>query len=582
MGLSTVYKSRFWSRIGIPRFWNWTRIQRFRSIPPPADQLAAAVSLDNDAALSSTLKKSRFSDRVCIKSILSQPDGGAGLAGEKVRISGWVKTGREQGKGSFAFLEVNDGSCAENLQVMVDASVSDLSKLVATGTCVTVYGCLKIPPQGKGTKKQKIELRAEKVTDVGTVDPSTYPIPKTKLSLEYLRDYPHLRARTTSIAAIARIRNALAMMIHSFLQEEGFIYVNTPIITTNDCEGGGEMFRVITTLMKQFDKLEKEFVMSIEAAKIIVKEKSEALAKLKAAKASKEEITASVAELTEAKEALAKLEERLKLKKDEKTDSLEFFSRQTFLTVSGQLHAEAYACSMGRVYTLSPAFRAENSHTSRHLSEFWMVEPELAFADIEEAMNCAEALLKFILKGLLEKYFDKGCIDRIKLAASTPFGRVTYTEAIKLLEEAVAQGKTFENQVKWGIDLASEHERYLTEVVFQKLLFVYNYPKDIKAFYMRVNDDGKTVAAFDLLVPKVGELIGGGQREERLDNLIERMEEMGLSIEQYQWYIDFRRHGTAKHSGFGMGFERMVLFATGVDNIRDVIPFPRYSGRADL
>ncbi|CAH2064848.1 unnamed protein product [Thlaspi arvense] len=571
-------------------------------IQPPADQLAA-VSLGNDAASSSTVQKARFADRVCIKSILGRSDGGAGLAGQKVRIFGWVKTGREQGKGTFAFLEVNDGSCPANLQVMVDASVSDLSKLIATGTCVTVDGCLKTPPEGKGTK-QKIELSVEKVIHVGPVDPATYPIPKTKLTLERLREFLHLRPRTNSIAAVARIRHALAMATHAFFDKYGFLYIQTPIITTSDCEGAGEMFQV-TTLINQSEKLERDLIANpppteadIEAAKLIVKERGEAVAQLKAAKASKEEIVASVAELNNAKGNLARTEERSKLKpglpkKDGKIDySEDFFGRQAFLTVSGQLQVETYACGLSSVYTFGPTFRAENSHTSRHLAEFWMVEPEIACADLEDDMNCAEAYVKFMCDWLLEKCyddmelmaknFDKGCIDRLKLVASTPFGRLTYTEAIKLLEEAVAQGKVFENPVEWGIDLASEHERYLTEVMFKKPLIVYNYPKGIKAFYMRLNDDGKTVAAMDVLVPKVGELIGGSQREERFDVIMERIKEMGLPIEPYEWYLDLRRYGTAKHSGFGLGFERMVLFATGIDNIRDVIPFPRYPGRADL
>ncbi|CAF1764945.1 hypothetical protein HID58_088032 [Brassica napus] len=571
-------------------------------IPPPVDELAA-VSLTNDEASSSTVQKARFSDRVRIQSILGRPDGGAGLAGQKVRISGWVKTGREQGKGAFAFLEVNDGSCPANLQVMVDASVSDLSKLIATGTCVTVDGYLKLPPEGKGTK-QKIELSVVEVIDLGTVDPGTYPIPKTKLTLERLREFLHLRARTNSISAIARIRHALAIATHTFFDEEGFLYVQTPIITTSDCEGAGEMFQV-TTLISTTEKLERELIENpppteadVEAARVVVKERGEAVAELKAAKASKEAILASVAELNDAKANFAATEARSRLKPglpkvDGKIDySQDFFGRQAFLTVSGQLQVETYACGLSDVYTFGPTFRAENSHTSRHLAEFWMVEPELAFADLEDDMNCAEAYVKYMCKWLLEKRyddmelmaknFDKGCIDRLKLVASTPFGRLTYTEAIKILEEAVAKGKNFDNAVEWGIDLASEHERYLTEVVFQKPLIVYNYPKGIKAFYMRLNDDGKTVAAMDVLVPKVGELIGGSQREERIDVIMERLEEIGLPVEPYEWYLDLRRYGTAKHSGFGLGFERMVLFATGMDNIRDVIPFPRYPGRADL
>ncbi|XP_010536845.1 PREDICTED: asparagine--tRNA ligase, cytoplasmic 1 [Tarenaya hassleriana] len=567
---------------------------------PPVDQLASA-SIAEDGPSSSLVKKAQFSDRVLIRSIVGRSDGGAGLAGEQVRVGGWVKTGREQGKGSFAFLELNDGSCPANLQVIVEASVSDLAPLVATGTCVSVDGILKTPPEGT---KQKIELRVEKVIHVGRVDPAKYPIPKTKLTLEFLRDVLHLRSRTNSISAVARIRNALAFATHSFFQEHNFLYIHTPIITTSDCEGAGEMFQV-TTLISEAEKLEKDLIENpppteadVEAAKLIVKEKGDALAQLKAAKASKQDMAPAVDELKKAKESVAELEKRSKLKpgipkRDGKIDySLDFFARQAFLTVSGQLQVETYACALSSVYTFGPTFRAENSHTSRHLAEFWMVEPEIAFADLQDDMNCAEAYVKYMCQWLLDKCyddmelmaknFDKCCIDRLKMVASTPFVRVSYTEAVKLLEDAVAKGKKFENKVEWGIDLASEHERYLTEVLFQKPVIVFNYPKGIKAFYMRLNDDGKTVAAMDVLVPKVGELIGGSQREERYDVIQERIAEMGLPMEPYEWYLDLRRFGTVKHSGFGLGFERMILFATGIDNIRDVIPFPRYPGRADL
>ncbi|KAJ0046254.1 hypothetical protein Pint_05775 [Pistacia integerrima] len=559
------------------------------------------VSTVNNAASGSKVEKHAFSDRVTIRTILNRPDGGAGLAGQRVRVGGWVKTGREQGKGSFAFLEVNDGSCPANLQVIVDASVADLGQLVPTGTCVSVEGLLKNPPEGT---KQKIELRVEKVIDVGTVDPAKYPIPKTKLTLEFLRDRIHFRPRTNTISAVARIRNALAYATHTFFQENGFLYIHTPIITTSDCEGAGEMFQV-TTLISEAEKIEKELIKNpppteadVEAAKLVVKEKGEAVAKLKSEKASKEAISSSVAELTKAKENLAKVEERSKLKpgipqKDGKIDYLQdFFARQAFLTVSGQLQVETYACAVSNVYTFGPTFRAENSHTSRHLAEFWMVEPEIAFADLKDDMNCAEAYVKFLCQWLLDKClddmefmaknYDKSCIDRLRMVASTAFERISYTEAVDLLLEAVKEGKKFENNVEWGIDLASEHERYLTEVKFQKPVIVYNYPKGIKAFYMRVNDDLKTVAAMDVLVPKVGELIGGSQREERYDVIKSRIEEMGLPLEPYEWYLDLRRFGTVKHCGFGLGFERMILFATGIDNIRDVIPFPRYPGRADL
>lgn len=545
--------------------------------------------------------KAEFSDSVLIKSIIRREDGGSGLAGKKARIGGWVKTGRKADKDAFAFLELNDGSCAGNLQVIVNASLADLGQLVQTGTCVVVEGHLKLPPSGA---KQKIELRAEQVLHVGPVDPAKYPLPKTRLTLESLRDFVHLRSRTNTISAVARIRNALAYATHTFFNKHGFLYVHTPIVTTSDCEGAGEMFQV-TTLFSEAERLEKELIQNpppteadVEAAKLVVQEKGEVVSQLKSAKADKKEISAAVDELKKAKENVSKLVERSTLqpgipRKDGKVDyTKDFFARQAFLTVSGQLQVESYACALSRVYTFGPTFRAENSHTSRHLAEFWMVEPEIAFADLEDDMKCAEAYVKFLCQWLLDNCledmefmadkFDKGCIDRLKMVASTPFIRLTYTEAVEILEESVTNGKKFEKEVKWGIDLASEHERYLTEVKYQKPVIVYNYPKEIKAFYMRLNDDLKTVAAMDVLVPKVGELIGGSQREERYDVIQQRLEDMDLPVEPYEWYIDLRRYGTVKHAGFGLGFERMILFATGLENIRDVIPFPRYPGRADL
>lgn len=551
--------------------------------------------------MSDEVPKAEFSDSVLIKSIIRREDGGSGLAGKKARIGGWVKTGRKADKDAFAFLELNDGSCAGNLQVIIDASLADLGQLVQTGTCVVVEGHLKLPPSGA---KQKIELRAEEVLHVGPVDPAKYPLPKTRLTLESLRDFVHLRSRTNTISAVARIRNALAYATHTFFNKHGFLYVHTPIVTTSDCEGAGEMFQV-TTLFSEAERLEKELIQNpppteadVEAAKLVVQEKGEVVSQLKSAKADKKEISAAVAELKKAKENVSKLEERSKLqpgipRKDGKVDyTKDFFARQAFLTVSGQLQVESYACALSRVYTFGPTFRAENSHTSRHLAEFWMVEPEIAFADLEDDMKCAEAYVKFLCQWLLDNCledmefmadkFDKGCIDRLKMVASTPFIRLTYTEAVEILEESVQNGKKFEKEVEWGIDLASEHERYLTEVKYQKPVIVYNYPKDIKAFYMRLNDDLETVAAMDVLVPKVGELIGGSQREERYDVIQQRLEEMDLPVEPYEWYIDLRRYGTVKHAGFGLGFERMILFATGLENIRDVIPFPRYPGRADL
>lgn len=561
--------------------------------PPPA--------LDG-LAISDAVQEAHFSQRVPIQSILGRPDEGAGLAGQKVRIGGWVKTGREADKSRFAFLEVNDGSSPKNLQVIVKAELYRLADVVATGTSVHVEGLLKTPPEGV---KQKVELEVERVIDVGTVDPLSYPLPKTKLTLERIRETIHLRSRTNAISAVARIRNALAYATHTFFQKHGFLYVHTPIITTSDCEGAGEMFQV-TTLLNDAEKLENDLKSAdsdIKAAELAIEEKKGALVELKSAKASKADIKVAAGELEKAIENHKNLGNRIKLaescrasgflpKKDGKIDyGTDFFKRQAFLTVSGQLQVETYACSLSSVYTFGPTFRAEHSHTSRHLAEFWMVEPEIAFADLKDDMNCAEAYVKFLCQWLLDhcyddmefmtKFIDKSAIQRLQMVASSQFHRVTYTEAVAILEEA-AKVKKFDNKVEWGIDLASEHERYLTEEKFKGPVIVYNYPKAIKAFYMKVNEDDKTVAAMDVLVPKVGELIGGSQREENYEVLKKRILDVGLPLEPYEWYLDLRRFGTVKHSGFGLGFERMILFATGVENIRDVIPFPRYPGKADL
>ncbi|CAO2184562.1 unnamed protein product [Urochloa humidicola] len=559
-----------------------------------ADAAAAAMAA---ASLCDDLERATVRTR--IRDVLAA---GAARAGDRVVVGGWVRTGREQGKGSFAFLELSDGSCAATLQVIVDAAVHPLARLTATGTSVLVEGEIKEPPEGT---KQNVELKVSRVLEVGEVDAAAYPLPKgkVKLTLEKLRDVVHLRSRTNTIGAVARIRHQLACATHRFFDENGFLYIHTPIITTSDCEGAGEMFQV-TTLFSQAEKTEMELkenpapsVSEIEAAKILVKEKGDAVAQLKAAKASKQDITAAVDVLNRAKETVSRLEERSKLKpgiprRDDGSIAFEndFFKRQAFLTVSGQLQVETYACALSSVYTFGPTFRAENSHTSRHLAEFWMVEPEIAFANLQDDMNCAEKYVQYLCKWLLDhcredmefmvKNYDKSAIERLELVSSTPFVRISYTKAVELLKNVTE--KKFDNKVEWGIDLASEHERYLTEDIFKKPVIVYNYPKGIKAFYMRLNDDGKTVAAMDVLVPKVGELIGGSQREERLDVLKQRILDAGLPLEPYEWYLDLRRFGSVKHSGFGLGFERMILFATGMENIRDVIPFPRYPGRADL
>jgi asparaginyl-tRNA synthetase len=440
---------------------------------------------------------------------------------QNVTIEGWVRTKRES-KG-FAFIEVSDGSSLDNLQVVLNRELKgygDLIKKLNTGASVSVTGVL-VPSQGK---KQKIELQAASVQVFGEADPETYPLQKKRHSFEFLRTIGHLRPRTNTIGAVLRVRNACATAIHQFFQSKGFMWVHTPIITTSDCEGAGELFTVTNLNLEQIPRTETN-----------------------------------------------------------KIDfSQDFFGRQAFLTVSGQLEAEIMAMTFKNVYTFGPTFRAENSNTSRHLAEFWMVEPEMAFCDIEGDQNLAEEFLKYIFKYVLEtcpedmEFFneriDNSVLETANNIINNDFERITYTEAIKLLEKAE---KKFEYPVSWGLDLQSEHERYLAEELFKKPIIVRDYPQEIKAFYMRLNEDNKTVAAMDVLAPKIGEIIGGSQREERLDILEQKIIEQGMKIEDLWWYLDLRKYGTVPHAGFGLGFERLVQFMTGMGNIRDVIPFPR-------
>lgn len=448
--------------------------------------------------------------------------------GKSLTVKGWVRTVRDQGK--FAFIAINDGSRFGNLQVVAHeeniSSYEETIGKITTGCSVSVTGML-IESQGKG---QAFELKVEAIEIIGLCDAETYPLQKKRHSFEFLRTIAHLRSRTNTIGAVTRVQNALAYATHKFFQEEGFYYIHTPIITGSDCEGAGKMFGVSTLDLKNIPRKDGQ----------------------------------------------------VNYEKD-------FFDKPAFLTVSGQLSVETYCCALSDVYTFGPTFRAENSNTSRHLAEFWMIEPELAFADINDDMDCAEKYVKYILRYIMShcqedleffnKFIDKGLLERLNNVVSAPFERVTYTDAIELLKKS---GKKFEYPVEWGHDLQTEHERYLTEEHFKKPVFIVNYPKEIKAFYMRCNEDGKTVAAMDLLVAGVGELIGGSQREERLDHLEKRIEEMGLPKEEYWWYLDLRRFGTVPHAGFGLGFERLVQFATGMENIRDVIPFPRYPGHLEF
>ena len=440
---------------------------------------------------------------------------------ETVTVQAWVRTKRELKE--FSFVEVNDGSSLANLQVILDANLPDYQLLISklnTGASLEVSGNL-VPSPAKG---QRIELKADAVTVFGEANPETYPLQKKRHSFEFLRTIGHLRSRTNSLGAVMRVRNACATAIHQFFQEKGFLWVHTPIITASDCEGAGELFTVTNFNLNQLPLTEKKTV---------------------------------------------------DFEKD-------FFGKQSYLTVSGQLEAEIMAMTFQNVYTFGPTFRAENSNTSRHLAEFWMVEPEMAFCDLEGDQNLAEEFLKYIFKYVMEtcpedmEFFnqriDNTVLETAENIINNDFARITYTEAIKLLEKC---DRSFQYPVEWGIDLQSEHERYLAEEVFKKPMIVTDYPAQIKAFYMRLNEDGKTVAAMDILAPKIGEIIGGSQREERLDVLEQRIKAQDMNPDDLWWYLDLRRFGTVPHAGFGLGFERIVQFMTGMANIRDVIPFPR-------
>ncbi len=457
-----------------------------------------------------------------IKDLLALP-----ASGGAVRVNGWVKTRRDAK--DLSFIEVSDGSCRANLQIIAMPTLpnyrDDVTNLT-TGSSITVEGLLKDSPG----REQRFEILAERVT-VHSFAPTDYPLQKKRHSFEYLREIAHLRPRTNAIAAIARLRSSLSFAIHRFFNERGFFWVHTPVITASDCEGAGAMFRVST--------LDPETPPRTPAGSVDF--------------------------------------------------SKDFFGKRAGLSVSGQLEAEIYALALGKVYTFGPTFRAENSNTPRHLAEFWMVEPEMAFCSLADDMNLAEEFVTSLLREVLAKSADdlalfderveKGLIDRLEHIATSTFERISYTDAIAILEK---NNPAFEYPVHWGSDIQSEHERFLTEKIFERPAIVTDYPRDIKAFYMRRNDDGKTVAAMDVLVPRIGELIGGSQREERLDVLTGRIRELGLNESDYWWYLDLRRYGSTPHAGFGLGFERLMLLITGMQNIRDVIPFPRYPGSADF
>lgn len=445
------------------------------------------------------------------------------LVDTQATVNGWIGSLRNQK--AFAFLTLNDGSCSSSLQIILDAncenflsSIQDLN----VGASVQVQGKIVQSPG----KNQALELHASSIAVIGKCPPENYPLQKKRHSFEYLRTIAHLRPRTNTQGSVARVRNALFFATHTFFQERQFVYVQTPIITGSDCEGGGEMFHVTT------------------------------------------------------------IEEKEKSAKDVPPD---FFGKKAFLTVSGQLEAEIYASALSNVYTFGPTFRAENSHTTKHLSEFWMIEPELAFADLTDDIACAESYLQYVIKYALEKcpedleffekFIEKGVISRLEKMLKAPFAKISYTEAISLLQKS---NKKFDYPTQWGDDLQTEHEKFLTDEVFGGPVVVTDYPKEIKAFYMRQNDDNKTVAAMDILVPKVGELVGGSQREERLDMLTSIMKRHNMNLDEYWWYIDLRRYGSVPHAGFGVGFERLVQYVTGMENIRDVSAFPRYPNHIEF
>ncbi|MBE5930084.1 MAG: asparagine--tRNA ligase, partial [Lachnospiraceae bacterium] len=445
---------------------------------------------------------------------------------KKVTVGGWVRSVRDSK--AFGFIVLNDGTFFETLQVVYHDTMDNFAEIskLNVGSAIIVTGELVATPDAK----QPFEIQAEEVFVEGASTPD-YPLQKKRHTLEFLRTMTHLRPRTNTFQAVFRVRSLIAYAIHKFFQERDFVYVHTPLITGSDCEGAGEMFRVTTMDMENVPKNEDG---SVDYTK-------------------------------------------------------DFFGKSTNLTVSGQLNGETYAMAFRNIYTFGPTFRAENSNTTRHAAEFWMIEPEIAFADLQDDMMLAESMIKYIIKYVLENapeemnffnsFVDKGLIERLNHVASSEFGHVTYTEAIEILEK---NNDNFDYKVSWGCDLQTEHERYLTEQVFKKPVFVTDYPKDIKAFYMKMNEDNKTVAAMDLLVPGIGEIIGGSQREDDYDKLYKRMEELKLNPEDYDFYLDLRKYGSARHAGFGLGFERCVMYLTGIGNIRDVVPFPRTVGTCDL
>jgi asparaginyl-tRNA synthetase len=486
---------------------------------------------------------------------------------ERITVCGWVRTLRA-GK-AISFIEINDGSCFKNLQVVAEKDkVANYDEILRqnVGAALVVTGSLLLTPGAK----QPFELHARQIAVEGASAPD-YPLQKKRHTLEYLRTIQHLRPRANIFGALFRVRSQAAFAIHQFFHERGFLYIHTPVITASDCEGAGEMFQVTALNPKSFPEAQRD-----QAAASRECERKDDLDKVPFGKACSGKDGVGKVPLGEAGSGKGGL-------------GKEFFGKPAYLTVSGQLNAECMALAFSKVYTFGPTFRAENSNTARHAAEFWMLEPEFAFADLADDMELAEDMIRYVLSYILRncpeeiqffnQFVDNTLLERLEHIVRAEFARLTYTEAVAILEK---QRQRFVYPVSWGADLQTEHERYLTETVFGKPVFVTDYPKEIKAFYMRLNDDGRTVAAMDLLVPGVGEIIGGSQREERLELLKERMRELGLPEENYWWYLDLRRFGGARHAGFGLGFERLIMYITGMANIRDVLPFPRTAGSAEF
>ncbi|KNA16948.1 hypothetical protein SOVF_084250 [Spinacia oleracea] len=609
-----------------------------------------------------------YSKRVVLKTLLSREDRGVGLVGERIVIGGWVKSSKEVrkqptlpqpdtlpqpgpktgekdvtcteilqnrmpifrtflklfGVGNHAekdslgglahrvqhpvfstvFLQISDGSCISSLQVVVESTLAPPGQILLNGTCILVEGIIQPPSTGG---KHSIEVKAEKVLHLGVVeDHEKYPLSKKRLPLHTLRDWAHFRPRTTTIASITRIRHALTQATHNFFQNNGFLYVQVPVITTTDSEGFNNKFNVTTLLNKTKSEEEptkgssrNEVIsgVSLASIKASLKEKSHQVEELKRTDSNREALLAAIQDLKKTNELASQLEAKEKKEKAKTTSAMvkpdrldftdDFFSCQAFLTVSGRLHLESYACALGNVYSFGPRFKAQTSHSTRHVSEMWMAEAEMAFSELEEAMSCATDLLKHLCKWVLEnctedmkfvlKRVDQSIVGRLQSVVSTNFEKIPYCKAIDILKQV--REKKFELNVEWGVPLTEEHESYLADEIYKKPVIIYDYPKEVKPFYVRQNDDGKTVAAFDVIVPKVGAVIRGSQNEERVKVLRTRIKELGLSSEQYEWYLDLRRNGTAKHAGFSLTFDLIVLLATGISDIRDVIPFPRSYGK---